>query len=194
MRPTINCHWQACAHDRPQLVSTADSAASAPSPKDRRVLRGALWSVASVCFVAAAAVLAVSLWPAPRAGLTETPRPSAEQLQVQQIVTDWIEAAEKGDVDTVRRLTCSDPTGTIARDFNEYITDPNGYGVERHTHIDGFFRYAKTRNGAQIDIMHRDIGLTDKGREHAAAAANNVFGETYVLVNEDGQLKLCGGT
>ncbi|WP_165611119.1 hypothetical protein [Mycolicibacterium conceptionense] len=151
-----------------------------------------LWALSVICFLAAGVLLAVSLWPAPRAELTETPQPSAEQLQVQQIVTDWIEAAERGDVETVRRLTCSEPTGTIARDFNEYITDPNGYGVERHTHIDGFFRYTKTRDGAQIDVMHRDIGLTDLGRQHAATAANNVFGETYVLVNEDGQLKVCG--
>ncbi len=134
----------------------------------------------------------MSLWPAKRAELTETPQPSAEQLAVQQIVTDWIVAAERGDVETVRRLTCANPTGTIARDFNEYITDPNGYGVERRTHIDGFFRYAKTRDGAQIDIMHRDVGLTEEGRKHAALAAGNVFGQTYVLVDEDGQLKVCG--
>ncbi|SUA31520.1 Uncharacterised protein [Mycolicibacterium fortuitum] len=173
-------------------MTAADSAAPIRPPQRHRVLHGALWTIAVLGLLTAAVVMAVTLWPATRAELTETPQPSAEQLQAEQIVTDWIEAAERGDVETVRRLTCSNPTGTIARDFNEYITDPSGYGVERHTHIDGFFRYAKTRDGAQIDMMHRDIGLTDKGREHAAAAANNFFGETYVLVNEDGQLKVCG--
>lgn len=173
-------------------MSTGDPGPGAPQLRAGRRGRGALWTVAVGCLVGAAALLAVSLWPAKQAELTETPQPSAEQLAVQQIVTDWIEASERGDVETVRRLTCANPTGTIERDFNEYITDPNGYGVERRTHIDGFFRYAKTRDGAQIDIMHRDVGLTDEGRKHAAVAAGNVFGQTYVLVNEGGQLKVCG--
>lgn len=107
------------------------------------------------------------------------------------MVTAWVQAADSGDTATVRQLTCANPTGTIARDLPT-ILDPTGYRVEARDHIDGFFRYAKTRNGAQIDVMYRQIGLTPAGRQHAAVGANNFFGDTYVLVNEDGELKVCG--
>ncbi|WP_212815128.1 MULTISPECIES: hypothetical protein [unclassified Mycolicibacterium] len=164
---------------------------SAPTSAPSRAGRWALWAVAVVALIAAVVVLAMTIWPAPRAGLTPTPAPSAEQLHAQQVVTAWLQAADSGDTATVRQLTCANPTGTIARDLPT-ILDPTGYRVQARDHIDGFFRYAKTRNGAQIDVMYRQIGLTPAGRQHAAVGANNFFGDTYVLVNEDGELKVCG--
>ncbi|MDO2384329.1 hypothetical protein QRB41_13065 [Mycobacterium avium subsp. hominissuis] len=163
----------------------------ASSTGTRPGARWVLWAIAVVSLIAAIVVVAVAVWPAPRAGLTPTPAPSAEQLHAQQVVTAWVQAADSGDTATVRQLTCANPTGTIARDLPT-ILDPTGYRVEARDHIDGFFRYAKTRNGAQIDVMYRQIGLTPAGRQHAAVGANNFFGDTYVLVNEDGELKVCG--
>jgi len=156
-----------------------------------RAGRWALWAIAVLSLIAAVVVVAVTVWPAPRAGLTPTPAPSAEQLHAQQVVTAWLQAADSGDAATVRQLTCANPTGTIARDLPT-ILDPTGYRVEARDHIDGFFRYAKTRDGAQIDVMYRQIGLTPTGRQHASVGANNFFGDTYVLVDEDGELKVCG--
>lgn len=170
----------------------SDSLQNGGPGRGDQVLRGALWAVGAMSLVAAVVVLCLTFWPAPRAGLTATPQPSADQVRAQDVVTRFFQAAEAKDVAAVRALTCSDPSGLVARDLKE-IEYPTGYDVLAQTHIDAFLRYTPTRDGAQIDIMYREVGLTPKGQADAEQAANNYFGQTYVLVNEGGSLKLCGG-
>lgn len=160
--------------------------------RSERVIRGVLWAVGGLSLIAAIAVLCLTFWPAPRAGLTDTPQPSTDQVRAQEVITRFFRAAEAKDVAAVQEVTCANPTGLVARDLKE-IEYPTGYDVIAQTHIDAFVRYTPTRDGAQIDIMYRERGLTPKGQANADTAANNYFGETYVLVEEDGALKLCGG-
>ena len=71
----------------------------APIASSTRTLSGTrwvLWAIAAVSLIAAIAVVAMTVWPAPRAGLTPTPAPSAEQLHAQQVVT-----AHGGSIDVL---------------------------------------------------------------------------------------------
>lgn len=174
------------------LSDSSPTADTVTSARGEHIVRIVLWVVAGLSLVAALVVLCVTFWPAPRAGLTDTPQPSADQLQAQDVVTRFFRAAEAKDVAAVQEVTCANPSGLVARDLKE-IEYPTGYDVLAQTQIDAFVRYTPTRDGAQIDILYRQKGLTAKGQANAGLAANNYFGETYVLVKEDGELKLCGG-
>lgn len=162
------------------------------SSQGDRIVRRILWAVAGLSLIATAVVMCLTFWPAQRAMPAAAASPTSDQLRAQDAVTRYLQAAESGDVAAVRGLTCADPTGTVARDLRG-IESPTGYDVVARTHIDVFTRYAQTRDGAQIDIMYRLESLTPEGRRQADLAAGNYFGATYVLVDEGGELKVCGG-
>ena len=72
------------------------------SGRGERVVRGVLWTVGAISLAAAIVVLCLTFWPAPRAELTDTPQPSADQVRAQDVVTGFFHAAEAKDVAAVR--------------------------------------------------------------------------------------------
>lgn len=155
--------------------------------------RMSLWLVSVACIAGAAVVIGLLFWPTPRAQVTKTPPVSREQKAAEDVVAKYIRAADSRDLETVLAVVCYDPSGIIARDL-EIIRSPSGYDVKARTHIDGFVRYTETQDGAQIDLMYRLEGITREGKDQAEVGSSNFFGDTYMLVRENGELKVCGGT
>ncbi|MBN7482861.1 hypothetical protein [Mycobacteroides abscessus] len=152
-----------------------------------------LFFVGALCGVAAVVLFAVLWWPPPRAQLTVTAPISEQQKQVEQIYRQYIESRNRADVVGMRALTCSTPSGNVAKGL-EILESGDSLPV-RVDRVEGFVNYSEIGVGkVRIDGVHRVSALTDEGRALLKSQEDGDGFQTgkATLVNEGGW-KMCGG-
>lgn len=150
--------------------------------------------VGVLCGVAAVVLFAVLWWPPPRAQLTVTAPISEQQKQVEQVYRQYIESRNRADVAGMRALTCSTPSGHVAKGL-EILESGDSLPI-RVDRIEGFVNYSETGlNKVRIDGVYRVSALTEEGRESLKALPENTdgFQAAKATLVDEGGWKMCGG-
>ncbi|SIE37141.1 hypothetical protein [Mycobacteroides abscessus] len=150
--------------------------------------------VGVLCGVAAVVLVTVLWWPPPRAQLTVTAPISEQQKQVERVYRRYVESRDRGDVAGMRALTCSTPSGNVAKSL-EILESGDSLPV-RVDRVEGFVNFSETGVGkVRIDAVYRVSPLTDEGRESLKTLEDTDGFQTgeATLVDEGGW-KMCGGS
>lgn len=174
--------------------SPANVVPTPPLRRSRRWPRRFLMAVTVACVTAAALVFAFGWrWTnPPEADIELLPPPSPREQQAFEVVTEWFTALANRDMARVHELSCANPTGYALNDVQALQGGFQG-GID---YAEAIVKLRDNGSSVLAKVVFRTKPLTESERrevEERQLSGNGLAYRPYVLIDEGGALKVCGG-
>lgn len=176
------------------VAAAAFGAAPTTGARTRVWPRRLLIAVTAACLAAAAMVFAFGWrWSSPPdAEIERLPPPPPRQQEAFDVISAWFGALASRDVTKVQALSCPTPTGYPLNDI-EAMRGGYQAGID---YAEAIVEFADNGSSVSADVVFRTRPLTDKEKrdvEERQRTGNGLSYRQYVLVDDGGGLKVCGG-
>jgi hypothetical protein len=159
-------------------------------------LRRATWALIGLAALLAVAAVAVFVFgpkgptPPPRAEAIVVAPPSERQKLALKVITEWSDAASRGDTAAMRALACP----TLGPFMDAWTNTLARLGPDQIMYVDGITGFSDDGQTIEARAMFRAHPLSD---ELKAASAENqkrggFFYQDYVLTGSGDDLQVCG--
>ena len=185
--------WHRLIVDSDRAGDISVQMVSAGASTLRRVV-WALWGLAAVLALAAGAVFAFGRPeappPPPRAEPVPVAAPSPREQQALKVITEWFDAASRGDAAGMRRLGCP----ALGPYMGGWVDTIRAYGADQIAYVDGIVGFTERGQTATATAVFRLHPLSDKVKQVVKdnESKGGFFYNDFVLTGSGDAMKVCG--